>query len=76
MIKRRIHGLALAATAALIGLGAERASARIPDLGDILKVGGIIFAVRQFGDEINKVINTALQHMNRALRGGGPTQSR
>ena len=53
------RSVALAGTAALIGLSAGSASARIK-LGSILKTGGVIFAVRQFGGEINKVINAAL----------------
>src|SRR5688572_28888444 len=52
---------ALGAAAALIGFGAESASARIPKLGGVLKATGVVFAVRQFGKDINKVINTALQ---------------
>jgi hypothetical protein len=60
-MKRLTQPLALVLAAALIGLGAGSASARIPKLGGILKAGGIVFAVRQFGGEINKVINTALQ---------------
>lgn len=69
MMKRGKRGLALAATAALIGLGADTASARIPNLGDVLKVGGIVFAVRQFGGEINNVINAALQQRGVAYSG-------
>jgi hypothetical protein len=46
--------------AALIGAAAQTASARIPDLGGVLKAGGIIFAVRQFGGEINRVITGVL----------------
>src|SRR5688572_2075351 len=47
--------------AGAIGLGAGSASARLPSVGGVLKAGGIVFAVRQFGGEINKVINMALQ---------------
>jgi|RhiMetdeSRZDD1v2_1073273.scaffolds.fasta_scaffold1563329_1 hypothetical protein len=63
---------ALGAAAALIGLGAESASARIPKLGGLLKGAGVVFAVRQFGDEINKVINTGLQQ--RGVQYAGATK--
>jgi hypothetical protein len=68
-MKRSTQALALALAAGLIGLGAESASAKIPKLGGILKAGGIVFAVRQFGKEINKVINTALQQRGISYNG-------
>jgi hypothetical protein len=68
-MKRYTRGLSLVAAAALIGLGAESASARIPKLGGFLKAGGIVFAVRQFGGEINKVINGALAQRGVAYEG-------
>ena len=68
-MKRYTQAFALAAAAALIGVGAESASARIPKLGGLLKAGGIVIAVRQFGGEINKVINTALLQRGVAYQG-------
>jgi hypothetical protein len=68
-MKRYTRFLALTAAAALLGLGADRASARIPKLGGILKAGGIVVAVRQFGGEINKVINAALLQRGVAYQG-------
>jgi hypothetical protein len=69
VMKRYTRGLALVATAALIGVGADSASAKIPKLGGFLKAGGIVFAVRQFGGEINKVINGALAQRGVAYEG-------
>jgi hypothetical protein len=48
---------------AAVGLAASTAQAGILDgaLGKVVKVGGIGFLVKQFGPEMNKVINTLLQ---------------
>jgi len=51
----RLLAIALAVTAGA-GLGAMRANAI--DLGDILKVGGISFLVKQYGSQIDKAINS------------------
>lgn len=47
------------ACAAMVGMAADQASSGIR-LGGILKAGGIVVAVRTFGPEINKTINTLL----------------
>ena len=41
-------------------------------LGKVVKVGGIAFLVKQFGPEINKVINTLLQQ--KGIRYDGKTK--
>jgi hypothetical protein len=49
--------------AALIGMTANQASHAIRlggSLGSVLKAGGIVLAVRLFGSEMNKTINTLL----------------
>jgi hypothetical protein len=64
-MKYRLQRAALALTcAALIGLTADQAGARFGGgLGTILKVGGIVLAVKVFGSDINKFVNTLLvQH--------------
>ena len=64
-MKRGIPGWAAVMLAAgLIGVGAQQASARISlggGVGKVVKVFGIGFAVKQFGPDINKVINSLLQ---------------
>jgi hypothetical protein len=58
--------------AGLIGVGAQQASARISlggGVGKVVKVFGIGFAVKQFGPDINKVINTLLQQKGLAYQG-------
>src|SRR5947207_104954 len=64
-MRQRLQRTALALTcAALIGVTAGQAVARFGSgLGTILKVGGIVLAVKMFGSDINKFINTLLaQH--------------
>jgi hypothetical protein len=63
------HGLRLVVAAAFIGLASGAASARVPSLGGVLKAGGIVLAVRQFGDEINKVVNGMLSQRGASHEG-------
>ena len=72
-MNRGIPGWATAMlVAGLIGAGAQQASARISlggGIGKVVKVFGIGFAVKQFGPEINKAINTLLQQKGLAYQG-------
>jgi len=73
MMKRQIQRWALALTcAASVGAVANQASAGLRlggSLGDVLKVGGIVVAVRVFGSEINKTINTLLAQRGLSYEG-------
>lgn len=63
--------LALACAAA-VGAAANQATAGLKlggALGDVLKVGGIVVAVRLFGSEIDKTINTLLAQRGLAYDG-------
>ena len=70
--KRLIGVLGLSAA---LGVGASQAAqAGILDgaLGKVVKVGGIGFLVKQFGPQMNKVINTLLQQ--KGVRYSGKTK--
>src|SRR5690348_5115979 len=72
MRKQLANGMAVVLAAGMIGLGAERASARGllgGGIGKVIKVFGIGFAVKQFGPDINKVINTLLAQKGLAYQG-------
>jgi hypothetical protein len=63
------------ALSAVLGMGSSyTAQAGFLDstLGKVLKVGGIGFAVKQFGPQMNKVINTLLQQ--KGIRYEGKTK--
>lgn len=63
------------ALSAVLGLGSSYAAQAGPFdgvLGKVLKVGGIGFLVKQFGPQINKVINTLLQQ--KGIRYEGKTK--
>lgn len=72
-MKRRIPAWATAILAAgLIGVTVQQASAGVSlggGIGKVVKVFGIGFAVKQFGPDINKVINTLLQQRGLAYDG-------
>jgi hypothetical protein len=72
-MRRRVASWTAAVLAAgLIGVGANEASARISlggGIGKVIKVFGIGFAVKQFGPEINKTINTLLAQKGLAYEG-------
>jgi hypothetical protein len=72
-MKRGINGwIAVMLAAGLIGAAAQQASARISlggGVGKVIKVFGIGFAVKQFGPDINKVINSLLQQKGLAYQG-------
>jgi hypothetical protein len=72
MRKRLAHWTAVVLAAGIIGVGADRAGeAGIlgGGIGKIIKVFGIGFAVKQFGPDINKVINTLLAQKGLAYQG-------
>lgn len=61
--------------AAALGMGSAQVAQAGPFdgiLGKVVKVGGIGFLVKQFGPEINKVINTLLQQ--KGVRYSGKTK--
>lgn len=72
-MKKQLQRWTLALTcAAMLGFTADRASSSIRlggGLGTVLKAGGIIVAVRVFGNEINKTINTLLVQKGLAYEG-------
>jgi len=72
MRKRWANWAAVVLAAGTIGLGADRASARGilgGSIGSVIKVFGIGFAVKQFGGDINKVINSLLAQKGLAYQG-------
>jgi hypothetical protein len=63
------------ALSAVVGMGTSYTAQAGPFdgvLGKVVKVGGIAFLVKQFGPEINKVINTLLQQ--KGVRYDGKTK--
>lgn len=63
------------ALSAVVGMGSSYTAQAGPFdgvLGKVVKVGGIAFLVKQFGPEINKVINTLLQQ--KGVRYDGKTK--
>jgi hypothetical protein len=72
MRKRWANWAAVVLAAGTIGLGADRVSARGilgGSIGSVIKVFGIGFAVKQFGPNINKVINSLLAQKGLAYQG-------
>jgi hypothetical protein len=56
----------------MVGLAADRASSSISlggSLGKVLKAGGIVVAVRVFGSQINKTINSLLAQRGLSYEG-------
>lgn len=63
------------ALSAVVGMGSSYTAQAGPFdgvLGKVVKVGGIAFLVKQFGPQINKVINTLLQQ--KGVRYDGKTK--
>jgi hypothetical protein len=72
-LKSFVALLLLSGLLGAVGAGAVRAGGILDSpLGKVVKVGGIGFLVKQFGPEINKTINTALQQ--RGVRYSGKTK--
>jgi len=72
MIKQLQRWTLALSCAAMVGFTADRASSSIHlggGLGTVLKAGGIVVAVRLFGNEMDKTINTVLVQKGLAYDG-------
>jgi len=67
MTAKRI--VALVVLVCLLGVGLSVGAARAIDLGSILKVGGVVFLVNQYGGQIDTFITSALGERNAAAQG-------
>jgi hypothetical protein len=53
----------------LLSLGLAITAAQAIDLGNILKVGGVVWLVSQYGDQIDSFLTSALDERDAAARG-------
>ena len=68
-MKSRGRSIAFLLMVGLLSLGLAATAAQAFDLGDILKVGGIVWLVNQYDDEIDGFLTKALGERDAAARG-------
>ena len=68
-MKTRGGSIAVLLMAGLLSLGLAATAAQAIDLGDILKVGGVVWLVSQYDDEIDSFLTTALDERDAAAMG-------
>ena len=68
-MKNRRRSIAVLLMVGLLSLGLAATAAQAFDLGDILKVGGIVWLVSQYDDEIDGFLTKALGERDAAVRG-------
>jgi hypothetical protein len=67
MSSRRV--VATVVLVCLLGIGLLAGAAHAIDLGNILKVSGVVFLVNQYGGQIDSFITSALGERNAAVQG-------
>lgn len=68
-MKTRGGSIAVLLMAGLLSLGLAATAAQAIDLGDILKVGGVVWLVSQYDDEIDSFLTKALDERDAAAMG-------
>ncbi|UCC67218.1 MAG: hypothetical protein JSV79_08745 [Armatimonadota bacterium] len=68
-MKTRRQGIAIVLMVGLLSLGLAITAAQAIDLGSILKVGGVVWLVSQYGDQIDSFLTSALDERDAAARG-------
>ena len=68
-MKTRGGSIAVLLMAGLLSLGLAATAAQAIDLGDILKVGGVVWLVNQYDDEIDSFLTKALDERDAAAMG-------
>ena len=68
MMTRR-RGIAILLIAGLLSVGLGVTAVQAIDLGQILKVGGIVWLVSQYGDQIDSFLTQTLDERDAAVRG-------
>ena len=68
-MKTRGASIAVLLMVGLLSLGLAATAAQAIDLGDILKVGGVVWLVSQYDDEIDSFLTTALDERDAAAMG-------
>jgi len=68
-MKTRRRGIAIVLMVGLLSLGLAITAAQAIDLGNILKLGGVVWLVSQYGDQIDSFLTSALDERDAAARG-------